>query len=108
MNSPRVLDEHGASLPTPHPPREDQSLSAWFALNGLPLNTRCGGRGLCRGCEVQTGEGTVKACQCPANRFGNQTLRVPRASRHDASILGVSAFEVAPGLLPSLDRKSVV
>lgn len=103
MNSPRILDEHGASLEIRLPAAPGQTLSGWLAANGYNLNTRCGGRGLCRGCELRGPDGHVKACQTPAEPFAGHTLTLPRASRHDGSIHGVSAFEIPPGLLDSLD-----
>ena len=38
---------------------EDPSLADVLAAHGLPLNTRCGHRGLCRGCEVELCEGML-------------------------------------------------
>ncbi len=37
----------------------NQSLADILAAHGLPLNTRCGQRGLCRGCEVELREGSL-------------------------------------------------
>lgn len=55
---------------------DGRSLADTLAAHGLPLNTRCGQRGLCRGCEVELREGslvieggtvaapaTIKACR---------------------------------------------
>ncbi|MCC5843843.1 MAG: DUF4445 domain-containing protein [Verrucomicrobia bacterium] len=103
MIPPHVVDERGAVLSMPIDPRKDMTLSAWFAMNDRPLNTRCGGRGLCRGCEVRVENRTLKACQCAADTLADQTILLPRASLHDASIHGVSAFEIPPRLLDSLD-----
>ena len=80
------------------PPREIDApqgtcLAAALDAAGFPLNTRCGGRGLCRGCEVQLETGTVvdstgaptaapatiRACQTfPVDPV---TLSIPRRSR---------------------------
>jgi uncharacterized 2Fe-2S/4Fe-4S cluster protein (DUF4445 family) len=38
---------------------ESRSLADILAAHGLPLNTRCGQRGLCRGCEVMLLEGSL-------------------------------------------------
>lgn len=37
-------------------------LSDLLGRRGFPLNTRCGGRGLCRGCEVELGSGSLQRC----------------------------------------------
>ncbi|MCC5850875.1 MAG: DUF4445 domain-containing protein [Verrucomicrobia bacterium] len=103
MRPPRVVDERGEPLPMPRAPREGQKLSAWLSANDLPLNTRCGGRGLCRGCELQVESRAIKACQCTVDTLAGQTIHLPKASRHDASIHGVSAFEIPPSLLESLE-----
>lgn len=102
MNAPRILDEQGQELPFRFPPQPGQLLSVWLSRNGFALNTRCGGRGLCRGCELKCGEQPLKACQTRMDSLDAQTLILPRASRHDGSIHGVSAFEIAPGLLTTL------
>ncbi len=102
MNAPRVLDENGQELPFRFPPQPAQLLSVWLSRNGYALNTRCGGRGLCRGCELRRGDRALKACQTRMDSLESQTLTLPRASLHDGSIHGVSAFEIAPGLLSSL------
>ena len=74
---------------------ESGTLADTLASHGFPLNTRCGERGLCRGCEVQLREGavrfpngeecaapaTVRACQVRAT--GPLTVRVPARSRID-------------------------
>ena len=73
-----------------HP--DERSLAGMLSAAGLSLNTRCGQRGLCRGCEVELIEGSltvdgatvaapaiVKACQ--ARRDGHGTIRIPARSR---------------------------
>ena len=68
------------------------SLADTLAAHGLPLNTRCGQRGLCRGCEVELRAGslqtdagdvaapaTVKACLARAT--GPATIHLPARSR---------------------------
>ena len=71
---------------------ENHSLADILAAHGLPLNTRCGQRGLCRGCEVELREGsatvdgktvatpaTIKACR--AQLTGNLAVHLPARSR---------------------------
>src|SRR5208283_3194864 len=48
-------------------PRDGRSLADTLANYGFPLNTRCGQRGLCRGCAVQVREGTV--CSADGTQF---------------------------------------
>lgn len=102
-------------LETPDGPRElavadaerAEPVSALLARRNLPLNTRCGGRGLCAGCEVEVraGEllrldgtgpaaGRVKACQVRLPRAGGIVLSVPPRSllRHAPAV--VSEFRV--------------
>lgn len=69
------------------------SLAALLANRGLPLNTRCGGRGWCRGCEVDVLEGRllsegaaavpgsrVQACQHRVDPAQGVHVRVPLRS----------------------------
>ena len=80
----------------PHPletaPAERRVLSDLLAAGGFPLNTRCGKRGLCGGCEIELLEGsldvggktvsapaTVRACL--AKPLGDATLSTPARSR---------------------------
>jgi uncharacterized 2Fe-2S/4Fe-4S cluster protein (DUF4445 family) len=75
-----------------HAARAELSLADALAENGLPLNTRCGQRGLCRGCEIELREGSlatdsgeiaapavVKACR--AHPTGDVAIRLPARSR---------------------------
>jgi len=65
-----------------------------FRQHELPLNTRCGQRGLCRGCEILLQEGTlatgreivsapatVKACDARIKEGGRVVVRIPPRSR---------------------------
>jgi uncharacterized 2Fe-2S/4Fe-4S cluster protein (DUF4445 family) len=91
------------NLIVPPPPlHPDEPLSERLDRAGQPLNTRCGGRGLCSGCEVELLRGapsvttTARACRLrpsdlPADLVG---LRVPAASRRDASPHGVTIFQL--------------
>ncbi len=71
-----------------------RSLAELLAEHGFPLNTRCGRRGLCRGCEVHLEEGgvmaasriasapvTVKACEAFLAGNNPLTVRIPARSR---------------------------
>ncbi|MFO7726002.1 MAG: ASKHA domain-containing protein [Oceanipulchritudo sp.] len=84
----------GASVPT---------LAEWMEAEHLPLNTRCGGRGLCRGCRIRLGEEKaepVRACQIPLASLhdsGTHTIHIPEASFRDHSLTGVSVFEIGGG-----------
>lgn len=75
-------------------------LSEWLAKNGHELNTRCGGRGQCRGCRVQLEGGenprTVKACRMLLGDVGEAvtTIRIPETSVPNRSLNGVSLFEL--------------
>ena len=83
-----------------------RSLADILANQGLPLNTRCGQRGLCRGCEVELRAGsltvdggpvrapaTVKAC-C-AQVAGPATVQIPARSHVDHRPQVGETFEIA-------------
>ena len=58
----------------------NRSLAGYLESHGFPLNTRCGKRGICCGCEVQLSDGsTVKSCQIPAE--GVAAVSIPGRSR---------------------------
>lgn len=84
-------------------------VSALLAGRGVPLNMRCGGRGLCSGCEVEVRSGLlrrltdgaevasggrVKACQVRLPAEGTPVVAVPARSllRHEPAV--VSEFQV--------------
>lgn len=85
-------------LPRPNDP--GQLLSVWLEKHGIPLNTRCGGRGLCRGCLVvlHTPEGHTeqRACRLPCGDLpaGLTRIQIPANSWRDQSLHGVSVFEI--------------
>jgi len=69
-----------------------RSLAELLAAHGLPLNTRCGLRGLCRGCEIRLEEGSVTVGgetvaapavvrACTARAAGPVVLAIPARSR---------------------------
>jgi uncharacterized 2Fe-2S/4Fe-4S cluster protein (DUF4445 family) len=85
-------------------------LSELLARRGFPLNTRCGGRGLCAGCEVElrTGalrclgddtpppagaSGRIKACQARAGA-GPVTVEIPARSLQNHEPAVVSEFRI--------------
>jgi uncharacterized 2Fe-2S/4Fe-4S cluster protein (DUF4445 family) len=55
------------------------ALSGVLAAHGFPLNTRCNGRGLCRGCKVEVDGVAVRACAVPP--ADGVTVRIPGRSR---------------------------
>jgi len=73
-------------------PDRDRSLVEILAAGGTPLNTRCGRRGLCRGCEVDLLEGEVAIAgesvdggatihSCQAKLSGDLVISIPSRSR---------------------------
>ncbi len=74
---------------------EAAPLSALLARRGFPLNTRCGGRGLCRGCEVDVrtdtsaAPSTVRACQTHLDPNRDTTLTIPARSllKHEPAVV---------------------
>ena len=87
-------------------PSGTHSLADVLAEQGLPLNTRCGQRGLCRGCEVTLHEGrltmdgrsvsapaTIQACQ--ARPVGGATIHIPARSRMEHKPQVAETFEIA-------------
>ena len=84
----------------------NRSLADVLAEHALPLNTRCGQRGLCKGCEVQLREGslttpacvihapaTVQACQ--ARLTGQALIHIPARSRIEHQPQVGETFEIA-------------
>lgn len=68
--------------------------------NGFPLNTRCGGRGICNGCQVELHAGDeallLKSCQQKLKDLppSIDRITIPQNSWRDHSLHGVSAFEI--------------
>jgi len=79
-----------ASLECEHP---ETKLAEWLESRHFPLNTRCGGRGLCRGCLVEVDGRKVRACETPCGDV--MEVRILEASLRDHRLNGISAFEVA-------------
>ncbi len=71
---------------------EDATIADWLQAEHLPLNTRCGGRGLCRGCLVEANGEELRACQTKCEHVSK--IRIPEASQRDHRINGVSSFEI--------------
>jgi uncharacterized 2Fe-2S/4Fe-4S cluster protein (DUF4445 family) len=88
-----------AELELPEEPG-DKTLSRFLEESGHALNTRCGGRGICRGCRVRLGDArdgmVVRACQTPLASLGpgRTDLQIPPGSWPDAGIHGVSSFDL--------------
>jgi hypothetical protein len=76
------------------------SLADFLEQHDYSLNTRCGGRGLCRGCQVTctTNEGseTFRSCQRPVSSLPDAplTLEIPNGSWHNQTLYGVSFFDI--------------
>ena len=81
-------------------------LADWLSAHGLPLNTRCGQRGLCRGCEVElregalvTDKGTVtapaKVQACRARLTAPARIFIPARSRIEHRPQVGETFEIA-------------
>lgn len=70
----------------------EAKLSDWLESEHLPLNTRCGGRGLCRGCLVEADGQSQRACQISCGTVSE--IQIPEPSLRDHRINGVSAFEI--------------
>lgn len=81
----------------------DTRLSAWLERRGIPLNTRCGQTGLCKGCvvEIETSDHfkEQRSCQIHVAELPVDLvcLRVPANSWRDRSLRGVSTFEIHTG-----------
>lgn len=106
-DSIKVCLPDGSTVETPRPNDRSARIDSWLQRHGVSLNTRCGGRGICRGCqiEVQGIPGLMRSCQ---RRFVDvparvEVITVPVASWRDDSIHGISLFEVRTW--PPLDSR---
>jgi len=85
---------------------DSRPLSGVLAAHDLPLNTRCGQRGLCRGCEVMLRDGvllttsgeahapaTLQACQTRLS--GVAVIHIPARSRIEHRPQVGETFEIA-------------
>jgi uncharacterized 2Fe-2S/4Fe-4S cluster protein (DUF4445 family) len=90
-------------------PDEPGSLADWLASTGHPLNTRCGGKGVCHGCEVILDGESIRTCQVPARQFskGDREIEIPERSIHDETLEGVSLFEIGIRRIPYRRREGI-
>jgi len=90
----RVTTPAGAVTLSASTAESGLTLAQLLARRGSPLNTRCGGRGLCAGCEVEVAGGRVKACQMTMGAVNGAEVTVPARSwlRHEPAV--VSEFRV--------------
>jgi uncharacterized 2Fe-2S/4Fe-4S cluster protein (DUF4445 family) len=81
-------------------PSGERTLADLLEENGFPLNKRCGGRGLCKGCQVELNPNhesqTVRSCQRRLKDLPQaiERIRIPENSWRDHSLHGVSVFEI--------------
>jgi uncharacterized 2Fe-2S/4Fe-4S cluster protein (DUF4445 family) len=100
-----VEPEHGERT-TIHAGPGAEMLSKVLAQHGFPLNTRCGQRGLCHGCEIVLQKGalmmgncevtapaTLRACR--VRLHGPITLTIPARSRIEHKPQVGETFEIA-------------
>lgn len=100
-----VEPEHGEPATLHAVPGADM-LSSVLAQHGFPLNTRCGQRGLCHGCEIFLQQGslrigtsevvapaTLRACR--ARLHGPVTIAIPARSRIEHKPQVGETFEIA-------------
>lgn len=112
MDTITVIPEGGArSAVNVSSVYHDRPLSSVLARSGFVLNTRCGQKGLCRGCEVQLESGErVRSCQVPAASVLGTSIRIPENSLIQGSMSVVvdfqphCAFELRPLFDPKPDR----
>jgi uncharacterized 2Fe-2S/4Fe-4S cluster protein (DUF4445 family) len=94
----------------------ETSLADFLEQHDYGLNTRCGGRGLCRGCEVtcttSDGSETFRSCQTPLSTLPDAPLsiEIPNGSWHNQTLYGVSFFDIRLPILPEarITRQSLV
>jgi uncharacterized 2Fe-2S/4Fe-4S cluster protein (DUF4445 family) len=112
MDTIMVVPGGGAeSRITVSPVYRDRPLSTLLARSGHVLNTRCGQKGLCRGCEVglEGGE-TVKSCQTLVAEVLGKVVRIPEKSLLQGSMSVVvdfrpnCGFELRPLFEPEGER----
>ncbi len=111
MSAPRIIAVSAGQGERRIPASEDGSklVSDWLAEHGIGLNMRCGGRGHCRGCQIEIigRPGALRACRMTCGELLADAISVPPSSRADHSLHGVSEFEVRgtqrrPELRPGL------
>lgn len=105
LTSITVEPEHGEPA-TLHAAPGAEMLSKVLEEHGFPLNTRCGQRGLCHGCEIVLQQGslmigdtevaapaTLRACR--ARLHGPVTIAIPARSRIEHKPQVGETFEIA-------------
>src|ERR1035437_8063082 len=82
------------------------SLSELLAHRGYPLNTRCGGRGLCGGCEIGLNAGTLRRtadgatiAPVPGERLRSCQLRVAEGSTVTVTVPARSLLKHEPAIV---------
>lgn len=102
-----ITVETGDGAPTTvHTGTGADLLSKVLAEHGFPLNTRCGERGLCKGCEVNLQQGSLilgdsevaapaTLCACRARLDGPVTIAIPTRSRIEHKPQVGETFEIA-------------
>lgn len=72
------------------------TLAAFLETHGFPLNSRCGGRGLCHGCEVELGGRWVKSCQVSVGEAlaAGGEVAIGPASLRNERLAGVQEYEL--------------
>ncbi len=101
----RVELESGEYREIPISP-DHRSMTDILADSGLPLNTRCGRRGLCHGCEVELREGSLESNgqvvsapavvqACRIRMAGSASISIPPRSRVEHRPQVCEAFEIA-------------
>jgi len=99
------MPEHAESVEI-HAADDGEVLTKTLSAHGFPLNTRCGQRGLCRGCEIVLNEGSLMVDQaqvnapatlraCCARLNGPATISVPARSRIEHKPQVGETFEIA-------------
>ena len=81
-------------------------LSELLAHRGYPLNTRCGGRGLCGGCEIGLNAGTLRRtadgatiAPVPGERLRSCQLRVAEGSTATVTVPARSLLKHEPAIV---------
>lgn len=98
----------GTAVAIDHPASDaSHTLADFLEAKGYGLNTRCGGRGLCHGCQVALPEGksesTLRSCQTTVDELQDTEvdLYIPQSSWHDHTLYGVSSFDIRVEVPPA-------
>lgn len=110
MNPPAcAIEVRGRVIHQPLPDTTgDTTLAVWLAELGYPLNTRCGGRGVCQGCRVVIQGTSHKACQTAVRKLVSDAhIEIPNRSLHDEQLDGISVFELGTNAVTRRSRPGV-